>query len=278
MKIYDLINFGAKTLKNKGILSNRLDSEILLSYAMGISREKLLINEKTVGSDEINKFKSFILRRSKKEPVAYITKIKEFRSKNFFVDKNSLVPRPETELLIDPIISFFKGKNFFFLEAGIGTGCIIFSILNELKYSKAIGIDNCKKTLTNARKNLIKLELENRAKIQNRSINRIFGYKFDLIVSNPPYIRTRDFNHLSDDITNYEPRSALDGGNDGLDVIKKVIYKSTQILKLNGILALEIGTGQYKQVKRILSENNFKLKETVKDYKDNIRCIYSTLK
>ncbi len=278
MKIYDLINFGAKTLKNKGILSNRLDSEILLSYAMGISREKLLINEKNVGSDEINKFKTFILRRSKKEPVAYITKIKEFRSKNFFVDKNSLVPRPETELLIDPIISFFKEKKIFFLDVGIGTGCIIFSILNELKYSKAIGIDNCKKTLTNARKNLIKLELENRAKILNRSINKIFGYKFDLIVSNPPYIRTRDLNHLSDDITNYEPRSALDGGNDGLDVIKKVIYKSTHILKLNGILALEIGTGQYKQVKRILSENKFKLIVTVKDYKDNIRCIYSTLK
>ena len=278
MKIYDLINFGAKTLKNKGILSNRLDSEILLSYAMGISREKLLINEKNVGYDEINKFKTFILRRSKKEPVAYITKIKEFRSKNFFVDKNSLVPRPETELLIDPIISFFKEKKIFFLDVGIGTGCIIFSILNELKYSKAIGIDNCKKTLTNARKNLIKLELENRAKILNRSINKIFGYKFDLIVSNPPYIRTRDLNHLSDDITNYEPRSALDGGNDGLDVIKKVIYKSTHILKLNGILALEIGTGQYKQVKRILSENKFKLIVTVKDYKDNIRCIYSTLK
>ena len=278
MKIYDLINFGAKTLKNKGILSNRLDAEILLSYAMGISREKLLINEKNVGYDEINKFKTFILRRSKKEPVAYITKIKEFRSKNFFVDKNSLVPRPETELLIDPIISFFKEKKIFFLDVGIGTGCIIFSILNELKYSKAIGIDNCKKTLTNARKNLIKLELENRAKIQNRSINKIFGYKFDLIVSNPPYIRTRDFNHLSDDITNYEPRSALDGGNDGLDVIKKVIYKSTQILKLNGILALEIGTGQYKQVKRILNENKFKLIVTVKDYNDNIRCIYSTLK
>ena len=278
MKIYDLINFGAKTLKNKGILSNRLDSEILLSYAMGISREKLLINEKNVGYDEINKFKTFILRRSKKEPVAYITKIKEFRSKNFFVDKNSLVPRPETELLIDPIISFFKEKKIFFLDVGIGTGCIIFSILNELKYSKAIGIDNCKKTLTNARKNLIKLELENRAKILNRSINKIFGYKFDLIVSNPPYIRTRDLNHLSDDITNYEPRSALDGGNDGLDVIKKVIYKSTHILKLNGILALEIGTGQYKQVKRILNENKFKIIVTVKDYKDNIRCIYSTLK
>ena len=277
MKTFELINFGSSFLKSNKIYSNRIDSEILLSHIMGISREKLLINEEVLHSNKIKKFKSLILRRSKNEPIAYITKSKEFRSIDFFVDKNSLVPRPETELLIDPIISNFKDKKFLFLDVGIGSGCIIFSILKELKKSKAIGIDNCKKTLFNARKNLINFKLQNRAKLLHRSITSIFLYKFDLIVSNPPYIINRDIKRLSRDIKKYEPRSALDGGNDGLDVIRKVIYKSKSILKSKGILALEIGEGQYEAVAKLLNNNNFKIKETIKDYRDNIRCIFSTL-
>ena len=147
MKTYELINLGSKFLKNKKILSSRIDSEIILSHVMGIPRERLLVDEKVIKVDKIKKFKSLILRRSENEPVAYITKNKEFRSVNFFVDKNSLIPRPETELLIDPIVSIFKGKKLFFLDAGIGTGCIIFSILRELRHSRGIGIDNCKRNL-----------------------------------------------------------------------------------------------------------------------------------
>ena len=176
MKTFELINLGSSFLKSNKIYSNRIDSEILLSHIMGISREKLLINEEVLHSNKIKKFKSLILRRSKNEPIAYITKSKEFRSIDFFVDKNSLVPRPETELLIDPIISNFKDKKFLFLDVGIGSGCIIFSILKELKKSKAIGIDNCKKTLFNARKNLINFKLQNRAKLLHRSITSIFLY------------------------------------------------------------------------------------------------------
>ena len=150
MKTYELINFGSSFLKEKRILSNRIDSEIILSHIMRISRERLLVDEKEIQPDKVKEFKSLILRRSKSEPVAYITKNKEFRSTDFFVDKNSLIPRPETELLIDPIVSMFRKKNLFFLDAGIGTGCIIFSILKELKHSKGIGIDKCKKTIFNA--------------------------------------------------------------------------------------------------------------------------------
>tara|TARA_B100000427_G_scaffold324209_1_gene328971 strand:+ start:301 stop:1137 length:837 start_codon:yes stop_codon:yes gene_type:complete len=277
MKTYELINLGSKFLKNKKILSSRIDSEIILSHVMGIPRERLLVDEKVIKVDKIKKFKSLILRRSENEPVAYITKNKEFRSINFFVDKNSLVPRPETELLIDPIVSIFKGKKLFFLDAGVGTGCIIFSILKELRHSKAIGIDNCKKTIFNARKNLIIFELQNRARLLHRSISEIFGYKFDLIVSNPPYVVNRDIKRLSEDIKRYEPRIALDGGNDGLDVIRKVIYKSRSILKSNGILALEIGAGQHNSVIRMLRHNKFKIIKKIKDYKNNIRCIISTL-
>ncbi len=277
MKTYELINFGSGFLKDNRILSNRIDAEILLSYVMGVSREKLLIDEKNVKQDKIKKFKSLILRRSENEPIAYITKNKEFRSTNFFVDKNSLIPRPETELLIDPIVSVFRRRKLFFLDVGIGTGCIIFSILKELKHSKGIGVDKCKKTILNAEKNLINFKLQNRAKLLHRPISKIFGYKFDLIVSNPPYVVKRDIKRLSDDIKRYEPRSALDGGNDGLDVIRKVIYKSKHILKLNGILALEIGEGQHADVIKMLNNNNFKLKETIKDYQTNTRCIFSTL-
>ena len=278
MKTNELINIGSKYLKQKKIPSNRLDSEIILSHIMGVPRENLLINEKTVKNHNVKKFKSLIQRRSEKEPVAYITKNKEFRSKDFFVDKNSLIPRPETELLIDPIISKYKRKSLFFLDIGVGSGCIILSILREIQNSKGIGIDISKKTLFNAKKNLMKFNLQNRAKLVHKSIDGISDFKFDLIVSNPPYIESRDIKRLSDDINKYEPRSALDGGKDGLDVLRKVIYKSKYILKSSGILALEIGNKQYLSVSNMLKRNNFREIQLIKDYKDNIRCIFSTLR
>ncbi len=275
MKITELINLGSSYLKNNKILSSRIDSEIILSHVMGISRERLLIGENYINKEEADKFNSLILRRSRNEPIAYITKNKEFRSTNFFVNKNSLIPRPETELIIDPLVEFYKNKNLYFLDVGIGTGCISFSILNEIKNSRGLGIDISNKTLNNAKKNLKKYK--NRVKILKKSIEDLNNTKFDLIISNPPYVVKRDINRLSDDIKKFEPRIALDGGNDGLDVIKKVIYKSKDILKYNGILALEIGNGQYPLVAKILKVNKFKQKKIIVDYKDNIRCIFSTL-
>ena len=273
MKTQELINYGSNFLKQSKILSNQIDSEILLSYIMGISRERLLIDEKSIHQNTINRFKSLILRRSKNEPIAYITKNKEFRSVNFFVNNNSLIPRPETELLIDPIIKIFKNKNLFFLDAGIGAGCVTFAILNELQKSRGIGLDISKKTLSNAKKNLQKFK--NRVKLIQKPIDEIRNIKLDLIVSNPPYVVKREINRLSKDIKKFEPRIALDGGNDGLDVIKKVIYKSKSILKIRGMLALEIGNEQIKKVSKILIDNNFRIKHVIKDYKNNVRCVFA---
>jgi len=277
MKTTQLLDFGSNILRSKKIISHRIDSEVILSYILKISREKLLIKEDKVCNENIIKFRSLISRRLKQEPVAYIIERKEFRSEDFFVDKKSLIPRPETELLIDPIVEIFKNKNLFFLDIGVGNGCIIFSILKELNHSKGIGIDICKKAILNAKINLNRFNLKNRVKLLNKSVDQVLNKKFDLVVSNPPYIVKRDINRLANDIRKFEPKIALDGGNDGLDVIKKVIYKSKKILKVKGILALEIGRGQYFSVARVLRENNFRQIRIVKDYQNNIRCIFSTL-
>ncbi len=277
MKTSELIIEGSKLLKDGNIDSHMIDAEIILSYVLKINREKLLINERKISNYDLNKYKTILSRRLKKEPIAYIINKKEFRSQNFYVAENSLIPRPETELLIDPIIRKFRKKRLFFLEVGVGTGCIISSILNELDQSKGIGIDICNKALSVAKINLCNTKFKNRIILKCKSIDQIFNHKFDLIVSNPPYVTKRDINQLAEDIKKFEPKKALNGGNDGLDVIRKVIYKSKNILKLNGILALEIGRGQYFSVSNILKINGFKEIEKIKDYKDNVRCIFSTL-
>ena len=278
MEILELINNGSKQLKNKRIYSHKLDSEILLSKVLKKTREELIINsDQKMAPQEISDFNTLIDRRSLKEPIAYILKEKEFWSKSFLVNNNTLIPRPETELMVEKIVKIFKTKNISILDIGTGTGCILLSILSELKNSKGIGIDISSKAIHISNANSKKHKLTNRTKFYKRSLNEIYHNKFDLIVSNPPYIMKKDIKNLQEDIKKFEPKLALDGGNDGLDVIKKVIYKSRSILKIKGMLALEIGNEQFKKVSKILRSNKFKTKYLVKDYQENVRCILSTL-
>ena len=274
MIILDLLSSSSKILKSKKVQTHQLDSEIILSSILKNKREQIIINtEEKVSKKNINNFNKLIIRRSTKEPLAYILKNKEFWSKNFFVNRDTLIPRPETELLCDIVIKLFKNKNPHILDIGTGTGCILLSILSEIIKAKGIGIDISKKAIEVAKKNSKSLELDKRAKFLTRSLDNIRNYKFDLIVSNPPYIKSSDIKNLSDDVRKFEPKIALDGGKDGLDVIKKVIYKSKTILKKLGLLALEIGNGQYYKVSQILKEQGFREQLLIKDYQDNIRCI-----
>ena len=278
MNTLELINEGSYKLKQSDITSHQLDAEILLSKVLNKTRENLLINlEENIDSKNVKKFEKLIRRRSLNEPIAYIIKKKEFWSRTFEINNDTLIPRPETELMIEKLVYIYKQKKINILDIGTGSGCILISLLSELKQSNCIGIDISKKAIKIAIKNAKKNNQKNNIKFLNRSLSNFYHKKFDLVVSNPPYIRTRDIKNLDRSIKYYEPKIALDGGNDGLDVIRKVIYKSRKILKLNGLLALEIGNGQHKKVSKILRDNNFKEKFLIKDYRDNVRCIISTL-
>ena len=279
MRAIEAIKIGSNLLKENKIPSHILDSEILLSKTLGKSREEILINlEQKITKKNISIFKTYLQRRSKNEPIAYILEEKEFWSKKFKVSKDTLIPRPETELLIDKLLKIYRGKKISILDIGTGSGCIIISLLSSLTKSIGIGVDISKNAISVAKNNAFKYKLSNKVKFFNKTIDDVFGKKFDLIVSNPPYIKRKDIKNLSDDIKRYEPRMALDGGNDGLDLIKKVIYKSKNILKINGLLALEIGNEQIKKVSKILIDNNFRVKHVIKDYKNNVRCVFAYYK
>ena len=278
MNILEILNLSSKKLKYKDIPTYKLDSEILISKILNKTREEVLINLNTeLNYNQIRKFNDLVKRRSFKEPVAYILGEKEFWSKKFEVSYETLIPRPETELMVEKLIKIYKDKSISILDIGSGSGCILISLLSELNNAKGLGIDVSKKAVLLSYKNLKKHKMTNRAKFLNRSVDDIRNNKFDLVVSNPPYIKRAELKNLDEDIKSFEPLLALDGGNDGLDVIKKVIYKANEILKVNGLLALEIGNGQLINVSKILVTNNFRIKYTIKDYKENTRCIISSL-
>jgi len=251
MNALELINYGSNELRKAGISSSSLDSEIILSKILKEKREKILINLKQeIDQIKVSKFKKLVKRRSFKEPIAYIFKEKEFWNKLFEVSKDTLVPRPETELMVESLVKIYKGKKIRILDVGTGSGCILIGLLTELKHSNGIGIDISNKAISIAKKNANKHLPNKNVKFFVNKIEAINQGIFDVVVSNPPYIKSSLLVNLDKGIKSYEPKIALDGGNDGLDVIKKVIYKSIEILKISGMLALEIDNEQQFEFQR----------------------------
>jgi len=277
MNLENTVKKASQKLKDNNIISYLLDAEIILADILGVERESLITNNKANVSQKIvSKYNEAIQRRIKNEPIAYILGKKEFWSENFIVDKSTLVPRPETELLIHKLVNIYKNRKINILDIGTGTGCILLSLLKELYNSRGIGIDISSRAIRIAKINSKNLNLTNRAKFKNFDLDKYEMAKFDLIVSNPPYIPSQEIRKLSKDITNFEPRKALDGGPDGLDLIKKIIYKSNILLKKSGILAIEIGFGQYRTVSEILNSYKFREFSKIYDNNNNVRCIITT--
>ena len=272
-----IIEKASKILKKNNIQSHELDAQLLLSNIMKVKREYLIINNKlNIPEKIIGKYDLAIKRRIKREPVAYITGKKEFWNDSYLVNRGTLIPRPETELLIYKIVNFFKHKKINVLDIGTGSGCVLLSILKELNFARGVGIDVSSKAIKIAEVNSKNLKLSNRSKFKVVNLDKFNLGKYDLIVSNPPYIPSKDIKNLSKDIINYEPLTALNGGSDGLDLIKKVIYKSNYLLKKEGLLALEIGHSQYQKVSCILRSNGYREMGKEYDFNRNVRCIIGT--
>ncbi len=277
MILENTIKQASQLLKNKNIISHELDVQVILSDIMGVTRDFFIANSHiNVSINTIKKFNHAIKRRINREPVAYIIGKKEFWSQDFAVNHATLVPRPETELLIYKVVDFFKNKRINVLDIGTGSGCILLSILKELDFSRGVGIDISTKAIKTAQINSKNLNLFHQSKFKVFDISKFNVGKYDLIVSNPPYIPSKDIKNLSKDIINYEPLVALNGGLDGLDLIRKVIYKSNSLLKRNGLLAIEIGFNQYLKVSSLLRQYGFREMSRECDHNHNVRCIIST--
>ena len=278
MNYLQAINYGAEIFKYKKFLNYNLDSELLLSNVLKLKREELLINlEKKIYYKSFNQYKKLIKRRLKKEPIAYILKTKEFWKYMFYINKNVLIPRPETELIVEEALKILEpDSSKRILDVGTGSGCIIISLIKERPHLSGKAIDICKKAIKIAKYNAKMHHIENKICFNNIDIDKFNDNKYDLIVSNPPYIKKFDLMRLDENVRLFEPWIALEAGVDGLREIKKLILKSKSLLKKNGRLILEIGKDQIEFSKNFLNMNGFYINKISKDTQSLPRVIVTT--
>ena len=278
MNINLAIKQGSKILKDRFVPNYHLDSEILMAKTIKKDRKFILLNSKyLLNKNELNHFCKLIKSRSFRNPVAYLTNKKFFWDSEFYVTKNTLIPRPDTELVVENVLKLTKQKNNInILDIGIGSGCILLTILKERGNFYGTGIDISQKCLNISKINATKLNVVSRLKLYKSDVDKFNLGKYDLIVSNPPYIKTYKLKYLERDVIQFEPRLALDGGLDGLSEIRKVIKKTSELIKKKGKFILEIGFDQKDKVIKLLKSEGFYINTTQKDLANNDRCIVST--
>ena len=278
MNIENTLNEGINILQKNKIANPQLDSEILLSSSIKRDKKHIILNPKELlNSEQLDKFKNLIERRKKGEPIAYLINKKEFWKNEFYVNKDVLIPRPDTELIVEQVLKIYsKDDQLQVLDIGTGSGCILLSILKERPNFFGTGIDISKKSINVSKFNAKQLNLINRVKFFNSSVDNFKIGKYDLVVSNPPYIELLNLKYLEKDVVNFEPKLALSGGLDGFSKIRKIINKARTLIKKNGKFILEIGFNQKNKVKQILKKEGFYVNKAIKDYGNNDRCIIST--
>ena len=269
-----------KDLLNHNIKTAKIDTEVILADVLKISRVNLITKQNTsLNQEQEYLFAKLIKRRKQQEPVAYILNKKEFWNESYYVDKRVLIPRPETEILIEMLLKKVKDKSkaFQILDLGCGSGCLLISCLKEFNKSLGLGIDISSLALEVAKKNIQSYKINSRAKLLKLDLFKLdIKKKFDFILSNPPYLTSSEYRNLSKDVKDYEPKQALVGGFDGILYYKKIISFSKSSLKKNGFLALEIGDGQYKEIKKLLTNHSFRVLDKYQLIDGEIRCILAS--
>lgn len=270
MNIKEALVFGIEKLKENRTESFLLDARILLELSLNISHEQIILNpEKTLTKKQFNKYKTLLERRFKGEPISHIIGKRYFWKNEFTINKNVLDPRPDSESLIESVLKIFPNKKekLNILELGVGSGCLIISLLKEYKNAKGTAVDISDKALKIAEANANNLKVKTRLKlIESDWFENIQSTeKFDLIISNPPYIPSEQIKTLQTEVKDYEPILALDGGKDGLDCYRKIAKQSSNFLNNNGYICLEVGQNQYKDIIEIFEKQKFSVEFYKKD-------------
>ena len=277
MNLKQILNKASDKLKIKNIKSFRLDSELLLAKTLGVSREEVLLNlDKKIDQLNIKKYDFYVNLRHQYMPISHIINYKFFWKYKFFVNKDVLIPRPETELIIEKILKILPKKSEKnILEIGTGSGCIAISLIKERPNCRIVAIDKSLKAIKVARKNAEIHQVGKKVNFLNIDIDKYLGNKYDLVVSNPPYIKNSELLSLDRDVRFYEPKIALSGGFSGLETFLKIINKCKKLLKKNGTLVLEIGERQGIELKKNLESNEFNQIKIYKDLSGKDRCLVS---
>jgi len=277
LTVLEAVKLSADYLQKKGIESPRLNAELLLAHLLNCKRLDLyLLFDRPLKENEIILYRELLKKRGSFVPLQYIIGNVEFYGLEFSVDSSVLIPRPETELLVDTIIEENKNTNLKILDIGTGSGIIAIALAKSLEQPELFAIDISEAALANAKKNAIKNDVTDRIKflqLDVRSDLSLLKESFDIIVSNPPYISKDEFPKLQTELRVFEPAIALTDYADGLSFFKIISEKAIRLLKNNGKLYFEIGKDQSDSVKKILQENGFANIQIKKDYQEIDRVI-----
>lgn len=267
--IGSILKWTGQYLGGKGVENPRLDAEVLLSHILGKDRLYLYVNfDQPLQLQELSLFRETVKQRALRVPVAYITGHKEFMGLDFMVDDNVLVPRPDTEILVETALERLKGlENPQIADIGTGSGAIIVSVLEKYAGAFGMAVDISPKSLAVAKNNAVHHAVADRLEFAcGDLLEPLQGRVFDAILSNPPYIPAPDIASLEPEVRR-EPLLALNGGTDGLDFYRRLIYGGEQLLKPQGFMMLELGIGQAAVLPDLIKESaKLKIEKIVKDY------------
>ena len=275
-RIIDAINWGVDYFENKSLENPRLEIEIFLQHILDCKKIDLYINfDNEVSSTDLNTLKGYIKRRLENEPSQYIVGKSNFYGRNFYVDNNVLIPRPETEILINACIEFLSMKdNPEIIDIGTGSGCIGITLAKEIPSSNVIAIDCSEKALAVAEKNAKNIGIKNIDFVKSDFLKQTIDLRADLLVSNPPYIPKEDISNLMADIKEYEPSKALTDNLDGLEFYRVFSKKFDLMIKIDGALIVEVGKDKHPlEAKKIFEKSGHANVEMIRDYNGDIRVL-----